>query len=119
MKAIKQIGRDVILAGLGSIDEQNEEIKELLSRGGTILGMTEVDNEELCYNGNRERIEKERSERNTDRETIPLVPGIELNIEHKHDEKGKTIERSLEVVKSALPKVGFFASGSKIEEDEK
>ena len=118
MKAMKQIGRDIILAGLGSMDEQNEEVKELLRRGGVVLGMTDVDNEELCYNGNRERIEKVREEQRTEHETIKIAPGVELNVERKHDEKGKTLERSIELVKNAIPKVGIFSAGISTEDED-
>ena len=101
MKAIRQISRDILLAGLGTVDEQNEEVKELLHRGGLILGMQEVDNEELCYNGNRDRIEAARAEKRTDRDSIPIGPGMQVNVERTHDEHGKTVERSVEVVKNA------------------
>ena len=33
MKGIKEITKDVILAGLGTVDTQNEDIKDLM-RGG-------------------------------------------------------------------------------------
>ncbi len=33
MKTLKDAAKDMLLAGLGNIDEQNDEIKDLLRRG--------------------------------------------------------------------------------------
>ncbi len=97
MKKIKDVTKDMILAGLGSIDEQNEEVKDLLKRGSAIFGMGEVDNEELMYNGNRERIMAERLAKEQDDKTYDLGNGRTLYYNHVKDEEGKTLEREIVV----------------------
>ena len=63
MSMVTDVTKKIILAGLGTIDEQNDEIKDLLKRGSEVLGLGAVDTEELLYNGNREEIMKKRKER--------------------------------------------------------
>ena len=60
MKTQKDISKDLILAGLGTVDQQNEEIKDLLKKGSEVFGIGEVDNEELTYNGNRAEMQAKR-----------------------------------------------------------
>ena len=61
MKSIKEISKDMIIAGLGTVDSQNDEIKDLLRRGEEVLGMGHVDNEELRWNGNKDELDSKRS----------------------------------------------------------
>ena len=75
MNRVTDVAKKIILAGLGSIDEQNEEIKDLLKRGSEIMGMGAVDNEELIYNGNRDEIMKRRMEREKEDNTFELGHG--------------------------------------------
>ena len=75
MKGIKEITKDVILAGLGTVDTQNEDIKDLMRRGQEVLGMGHVENEELRWNGNKDELDKKKAERET------CVKGIEVTIE--------------------------------------
>jgi len=75
MKGIKEITKDVILAGLGTVDTQNEDIKDLMRRGQEVLGMGHVENEELRWNGNKDELDKKKAERETS------VKGIEVTIE--------------------------------------
>ncbi|MCR4648194.1 MAG: hypothetical protein K5776_03865 [Lachnospiraceae bacterium] len=104
MKKIKDVTKDMILAGLGSIDEQNEEIKDLLRRGSAIFGMGEVDNEELLYNGNRERIMAERLAGEQDDKTYDLGNGRTLYYNHVKDDDGKTLEREIVIDKKKSEK---------------
>ena len=99
MNKVTDVTKKIILAGLGSIDEQNEEIKDLLKRGSAIMGMGAVDNEELLYNGNREEIMKRRKERETDFNTLELGHGRSIHYDSVKDEDGKIVERNLEFEK--------------------
>ena len=96
MKRVTDATKKIILAGLGSIDEQNEEIKDLLRRGSSILGMGAVDNEELLYNGNREEIMKRRKEKEREDNTFELGHGRSLYYNAVKDEDGNTVERNIE-----------------------
>ena len=78
MNNLTDVTKKIILAGLGSMDEQNEEIKDLLRKGSAVLGMGQVDNEELLYNGNREEIMKRRREREREENSIDLGNGKSL-----------------------------------------
>ncbi|MCQ2544577.1 MAG: hypothetical protein MJ126_10480 [Lachnospiraceae bacterium] len=81
MKGIKEISKDLIIAGLGTIDSQNEEIKDLLRRGSEVLGVGHVENEELRWNGNKDRLDaKETDETST-------VKGIEITLETSKEVK--------------------------------
>ena len=82
----------MILAALGSIDEQNEEIKDLLRRGSVIFGMGEVDNEELLYNGNRDEITARRQMREKEDKTYDLGDGKTLYFNREKLEDGKITE---------------------------
>lgn len=62
MKGIKEISKDLIIAGLGTVDAQNEEIKDLLRRGEEVLGMGHVENEELRWNGNKDELDAKKKE---------------------------------------------------------
>lgn len=99
MKKVKDVTKDIILAGIGSLDEQNEEIKELLRRGSIVLGMSEVDNEELMYNGNREEIMARRKAKEKEEKTYDLGRGRSLYIDNVKDENGKVVERVVEYEK--------------------
>ena len=92
MKTLKDAGKDILLAGLGTLDEQNDEIKDLLRRGSEAFGMTMVDNEELCYNGNRERIMAERAAKEGDY-VYSLGNGKSVSFEAVKDGDGKVVER--------------------------
>ena len=37
MSMVTDVTKKIILAGLGTIDEQNEEVKDLLKRGSAIM----------------------------------------------------------------------------------
>ena len=50
MSMVTDVTKKIILAGLGTIDEKNEEIKDLLRRGSEVLGLGNVDNEESPVN---------------------------------------------------------------------
>lgn len=56
MKRIVTEGaKRILLAGLGSLDSQTEEVRDLLRRGEQVLGFSQVENEELSWNGNRKK----------------------------------------------------------------
>ena len=99
MSMVTDVTKKIILAGLGTIDEQNEEIKDLLRRGSEVMGLGSVDNEELIYNGNREEIMKRRKEREREDNTLELGHGRSLYINNVKDEDGKVVERNLEYEK--------------------
>ena len=99
MNRVTDVAKKIILAGLGSIDEQNEEIKDLLKRGSEIMGMGAVDNEELIYNGNRDEIMKRRMEREKEDNTFELGHGRSVLYNSVKDENGKVVERNLEFEK--------------------
>ena len=99
MNRVTDVTKKIILAGLGSIDEQNEEIKDLLKRGSAIMGLSAVDNEELLYNGNREEIMAKRAEREREDNTLELGHGRSLYYNAVKDENGKVVERNLEYEK--------------------
>ena len=99
MNMLTDVTRKIILAGLGTIDEQNEEIKELLRRGSAVMGIGAVDNEELLYNGNREEIMKRRKEREREDNTFELGHGRSLYYNSQKDENGKVVERNIEYEK--------------------
>ena len=99
MNRVSDVTKKIILAGLGSIDEQNEEIKDLLKRGSAIMGLSAVDNEELLYNGNREEIMAKRAEREREDNTLELGHGRSLYYNSVKDEDGKVVERNLEYEK--------------------
>ena len=103
MKTMKDAAKDIVLAGLGTIDEQNEEIKDLLRRGSAVFGMAEVENEELMYNGNRERIMAERAKKAEAENTYSLGHGRSVTIDSVKDEEGKVVERSIEFAKEPDP----------------
>lgn len=75
MKGIKEITKDIVLAGLGSLDSQNEEIKDLLRRGEEVMGMGHVENEELRWNGNKDKLDKAAEEKEY------VTKGISISIE--------------------------------------
>ena len=99
MNMLTDVTRKIILAGLGTIDEQNEEIKELLRRGSAVMGIGAVDNEELLYNGNCEEIMKRRKEREREDNTFELGHGRSLYYNSQKDENGKVVERNIEYEK--------------------
>ena len=99
MKTIKDVGKDLILAGLGTIDQQNEEIKDLLRKGSAVFGMGEVDNEELIYNGNREEIEARRRAKAEEDHTYDLGHGRSISYNAEKDDNGKVKERTIEFTK--------------------
>ena len=99
MNMLTDVTRKIILAGLGTIDEQNEEIKDLLRRGSAVMGIGAVDNEELLYNGNREEIMKRRKEREREDNTFELGHGRSLYYNSQKDENGKVVERNIEYEK--------------------
>lgn len=83
MKGLKEVSKDIILAGLGSIDSQNEEIKDLLRRGEEVLGMGHIENEELHWNGNRDRL-GQANENNAEY----VTKGIQITIEKTKEVDG-------------------------------
>ena len=99
MNRVTDVTKKIILAGLGTIDEQNEEIKDLLRRGSAVMGMGAVDNEELLYNGNRDEIMKRRKEREREDNTFELGHGRSLYMNSTKDENGKVVGRNLEYEK--------------------
>ncbi len=101
MNRVTDATKKIILAGLGSIDEQNEEIKDLLRRGSAIMGMGAVDNEELLYNGNREEIMKKREAKEREDHTLELGHGRSLYLNSKKDENGNVVERTFEYEKNS------------------
>lgn len=103
MKTIKDATKDVILAGLGTIDRQNDEIKDLLRRGSEVFGMEEADNEELLYNGNRERILAERAKKKDGEHTYSLGHGRSVSFDTVKDGDGNVLERSVEFEKRPDP----------------
>lgn len=105
MKTLKDAAKDMLLAGLGNIDEQNDEIKDLLRRGSEVFGMEEVDNEELMYNGNRERILAEREKNAEGDHTYSLGHGRSVTFDTVKDEEGNVTERSVEFEKRPDGKV--------------
>ncbi|MBO4701350.1 MAG: hypothetical protein J5625_01675 [Lachnospiraceae bacterium] len=102
MSMVTDVTKKIILAGLGTIDEQNEEIKDLLRRGSEVLGLGNVDNEELLYNGNREEIMRKREERKREDNSLDLGDGKSLYFNEVKDEDGKVIERNLELSKTPV-----------------
>ena len=99
MSMVTDVTKKIILAGLGTIDEQNDEIKDLLKRGSEVLGLGAVDNEELLYNGNREEIMKKRKEREKEDNSLVLGHGRSVHYNAVKDEEGKVVERNLEFEK--------------------
>ena len=99
MKTMKDVGKDLILAGLGTIDQQNDEIKDLLRKGSAVFGMGEVDNEELTYNGNREEIEAKKRAKAAEDHKYDLGHGRSVSYSTEKDEDGKVKERTLEFEK--------------------
>ena len=99
MSMVTDVTKKIILAGLGTIDEQNEEIKDLLKRGSAVMGVGAVDNEELLYNGNREEILKRRKEREKEDNTVELGHGRSLYFNAKKDEEGNIVSRDIEFEK--------------------
>lgn len=104
MSMVTEVTKKIILAGLGTIDEQNEEIKDLLKRGSAVMGINSVDNEELMYNGNREEILRKRKEREAEDNTISLGKGRSLYYNAVKDEEGNVKERNIEI--SRTPNYG-------------
>ena len=104
MKKVKDVTRDIFLAGIGSLDEQNEEIKELLRRGSVVLGMSEVDNEELMYNGNRDEIMARRKAKEKEDNTYDLGHGRSIYVDKVKDDNGKVLERTIEYNKAPKAK---------------
>ena len=102
MSMVTDVTKKIILAGLGTIDEQNEEIKDLLRRGSEVLGLGNVDNEELLYNGNREEIMRKREERKREDNSLDLGDGKSLYFNEVKDDDGKVIERNLELSKTPV-----------------
>ena len=99
MSMVTDVTKKIILAGLGTIDEQNEEIKDLLRRGSEVMGLGSVDNEELIYNGNREEIMRKRKERENADNSLELGHGRSVRYNIVKDEEGKVVERNLEFEK--------------------
>lgn len=118
MKKVKDVTKDIILAGIGSLDEQNEEIKELLRRGSVVLGMSAVDNEELMYNGNREEIMARRRAKEKEDNTYDLGHGRSIYADNVKDENGKVIERTLEYNKAPKTKTEEKLFEADIEKDD-
>ena len=104
MKTMKDAAKDIVLAGLGTIDEQNEDIKDLLRRGSAVFGMGEVENEELMYNGNRERILAERAKKHEGENTYSLGHGRSITFDSVKDEEGNVVERTIEFAKDSEEK---------------
>ena len=102
MSMVTDVTKKIILAGLGTIDEQNEEIKDLLRRGSEVLGLGNVDNEELLYNGNREEIMRKREEQKREDNSLDLGDGKSLYFNEVKDEDGKVKERNLELSKTPV-----------------
>ena len=102
MSMVTDVTKKIILAGLGTIDEQNEEIKDLLRRGSTVLGINAVDNEELLYNGNRDEIMRRREEREKEDNTINLGNGRSLRFTGEKDDEGNVTRRNIEYEKKPL-----------------
>ena len=100
MSIASDVTKKIILAGLGTIDEQNEEIKDLLRRGSEVLGLGNVDNEELLYNGNREEIMRKREEQKREDNSLNLGGGKSLYFNEVKDEDGNIKERNLELSKT-------------------
>jgi hypothetical protein len=99
---VTDVTKKIILAGLGTIDEQNEEIKDLLRRGSEVLGLGNVDNEELLYNGNREEIMRKREEQKREDNSLDLGDGKSLYFNEVKDDDGKVIKRNLELSKTPV-----------------
>ena len=95
MKTLKDISKDLILAGLGTVDQQNEEIKDLLKKGSEVFGIGEVDNEELTYNGNRAEMQAKREAKAREDSTYYLGHGASVSVNRMKDEDGNITERSL------------------------
>ena len=117
MKKVKDVTRDIILAGIGSLDEQNEEIKELLRRGSVVLGMSEVDNEELMYNGNRDEIMARRKAKEKEDNTYDLGHGRSVYVDKVKDDNGKVLERTIEYNKAPKAKEENKLFEANIEKD--
>ena len=79
MKTMKDAAKDIIIAGLGTVDQQNEEIKDLLRRGSEVFGFGEVDNEELTYNGNREILRAKREAKEREDHTYDFGHGVTVS----------------------------------------
>ena len=79
MKTMKDAAKDIIIAGLGTVDKQNEEIKDLLHRGSEVFGIGEVDNEELTYNGNREAMRAKKEAKERENHTYSLGHGVTVS----------------------------------------
>ncbi len=106
MKTIKEYSKDAILAVLGTVDEQNEDIKDLLERGSAIMGMGIPENEELCYNGNREEIERRRAERAEADRRARSVGGVELTYNREPDYDGEgSMKRTVELTTQSEEKL--------------
>ena len=118
MKKVKDVTRDIFLAGIGSLDEQNEEIKELLRRGSVVLGMSEVDNEELMYNGNRDEIMARRKAKEKEDNTYDLGHGRSVYVDKVKDDNGKVVERTIEYNKAPKAKEEDKLFEANIEKDE-
>ncbi|MBP5495126.1 MAG: hypothetical protein J6X97_08520 [Lachnospiraceae bacterium] len=102
MSMVTDVTKKIILAGLGTIDEQNEEIKDLLRRGSEVMGLGSVNNEELLYNGNREEIMRKREEQKREDNSLELGDGKSLYFNVVKDEDGKVKERNLELSKTPV-----------------
>jgi len=102
MNRVTEVTKRIILAGLGTIDEQNEEIKDLLKRGSVVMGMDSVDNEELLYNGNREAIIRKRKEKEKEENSLDLGNGRSLYYDSVKDEDGNVTKRNLELSKKPV-----------------
>ena len=116
MSMVTDVTKKIILAGLGTIDEQNDEIKDLLKRGSEVLGLGAVDNEELLYNGNREEIMRKRKERENAENSLELGHGRSLHYNSVKDDDGKVVERNLEFEKK--PEYGSKAFSFEAGKDE-
>ena len=102
MSMVTDVTQKIILAGLGTIDEKNEEIKDLLRRGSEVMGLGSVDNEELLYNGNREEIMRKREEKKREDNSLDLGEGRSLYFNAVKDEDGNIKERNLELSKTPV-----------------
>lgn len=118
MKKVKDVTRDIFLAGIGSLDEQNEEIKELLKRGSVVLGMSEVDNEELMYNGNRDEIMARRKAKEKEDNTYDLGHRRSVYVDKVKDDNGKVLERTIEYNKAPKAKEEDKLFEANIEKDD-
>ena len=106
MKTLKEYSKDAILAVLGTVDEQNEDIKDLLRRGTAIMGMGMAENEELCYNGNREEIERRRAAREEEERRKRSIGGVELSYNREYDYDGEGgMRRTLEMTTQSENKI--------------